>query len=169
MRDRTGNLPPLYGIFPDYSAPIVRNQPEGRELKMARWGMPSPVFALQGKISDPGNKFLAKLASDHGKPDGLFVITPKMGHSFVERLPVEKFHGVGPATTASFVTISAPPESHVRPSGFDGRRPDTKRQSSHRAPRPLASSASRSRRVSFPVARAVVSAAPIGSAKTRRT
>src|ERR1700730_10652657 len=27
MRDRTGNLPPLYGIFPDYFAPIVRNQP----------------------------------------------------------------------------------------------------------------------------------------------
>src|ERR1700730_9969471 len=54
MRDRTGNLPPLYGIFPDYSAPIVRNQPEGRELMRARWGMPSPIFALQGKKSDPG-------------------------------------------------------------------------------------------------------------------
>ena len=54
LRDRTGNLPPLYGIFPDYSAPIVRNQPEGRELMMARWGMPSPVFALRGKKSDPG-------------------------------------------------------------------------------------------------------------------
>jgi DNA polymerase-4 len=46
------------------------------------------------------NKFLAKLASDHRKPDGLFVITPKMGPAFVEKLPVEKFHGVGPATTA---------------------------------------------------------------------
>jgi DNA polymerase-4 len=46
------------------------------------------------------NKFLAKLASDHRKPDGLFVITQKMGPAFVERLPVEKFHGVGPATTA---------------------------------------------------------------------
>ncbi len=45
------------------------------------------------------NKFLAKLASDHRKPDGLFVITPKMGPAFVEILPVEKFHGVGPATT----------------------------------------------------------------------
>jgi DNA polymerase-4 len=45
------------------------------------------------------NKFLAKLASDHRKPDGLFVITPKMGAAFVENLPVEKFHGVGPATT----------------------------------------------------------------------
>ena len=45
------------------------------------------------------NKFLAKLASDHRKPDGLFVITPKMGPAFVETLPVGKFHGVGPATT----------------------------------------------------------------------
>jgi DNA polymerase-4 len=46
------------------------------------------------------NKFLAKLASDHRKPDGLFVITPKMGPAFVENLPVGKFHGVGPATAA---------------------------------------------------------------------
>jgi DNA polymerase-4 len=46
------------------------------------------------------NKFLAKLASDHRKPDGLFIITPKMGSAFVESLPVGKFHGVGPATTA---------------------------------------------------------------------
>jgi DNA polymerase-4 len=45
------------------------------------------------------NKFLAKLASDHRKPDGLFVITPRMGPGFIETLPVGKFHGVGPATT----------------------------------------------------------------------
>jgi len=46
------------------------------------------------------NKFLAKLASDYRKPDGLFVITPKMGPAFVEALEVERFHGVGPATAA---------------------------------------------------------------------
>jgi DNA polymerase IV len=46
------------------------------------------------------NKFLAKLASDHRKPDGLFVITPAMGPGFVETLSVERFHGVGPATAA---------------------------------------------------------------------
>jgi DNA polymerase-4 len=46
------------------------------------------------------NKFLAKLASDHRKPDGLFVITPRMGPAFVEALPVGRFHGIGPATSA---------------------------------------------------------------------
>ena len=46
------------------------------------------------------NKFLAKLASDENKPDGLFVITPDMGPAFIEALPVGKFHGIGPATTA---------------------------------------------------------------------
>ncbi len=65
MRDRTGNLPPLYGIFPDYSAPIVRNQPEGRELMMARWGMSSPVFALSGKESDPGVTNVRNVKSPH--------------------------------------------------------------------------------------------------------
>ena len=46
------------------------------------------------------NKFLAKMASDERKPDGLFVITPKMGPAYVEGLPVGKFHGIGPATRA---------------------------------------------------------------------
>jgi len=46
------------------------------------------------------NKFLAKLASDQRKPNGQFVITPKMGPEFVQDLPVGKFHGIGPATSA---------------------------------------------------------------------
>lgn len=45
------------------------------------------------------NRFLAKLASGQRKPDGLFVISPSQGAAFVAGLPVEKFHGVGPATT----------------------------------------------------------------------
>jgi DNA polymerase-4 len=48
------------------------------------------------------NKFLAKLASDHRKPNGQFTISPEMGPAFVEALPVGKFHGIGPATTAKF-------------------------------------------------------------------
>jgi DNA polymerase-4 len=46
------------------------------------------------------NKFLAKLASDHRKPNGLFVITPEIGPAFVEALPIGRFHGIGPATAA---------------------------------------------------------------------
>ena len=46
------------------------------------------------------NKFLAKLASDHRKPNGQYVISPEMGAAFVESLPVGKFHGIGPATSA---------------------------------------------------------------------
>ncbi|GLK54530.1 putative SOS response-associated peptidase YedK [Methylopila capsulata] len=37
MADRTGNVPPMPGIFPDYPAPIVREGAEGRELALARW------------------------------------------------------------------------------------------------------------------------------------
>ena len=48
MRDSTGNLPPMPGIFPDMSAPMVRTVDGERELTMARWGMPSPIFALKG-------------------------------------------------------------------------------------------------------------------------
>src|SRR5437588_10725918 len=51
------------------------------------------------------NKFLAKIASDHQKPDGLFVITPEMGPTFVETLPVRKFHGVGPATAKKMARL----------------------------------------------------------------
>jgi DNA polymerase-4 len=43
-------------------------------------------------------KFIAKLASDHRKPDGLCVITPEKGAEFVASLPVARFHGVGPVT-----------------------------------------------------------------------
>ena len=42
------------------------------------------------------NKFLAKLASDQNKPDGLCVIRPGEGAQFVADLPVRRFHGVGP-------------------------------------------------------------------------
>ena len=42
------------------------------------------------------NKFLAKLASDQNKPDGICVIRPGQGADFVQSLPVRRFHGVGP-------------------------------------------------------------------------
>ena len=42
------------------------------------------------------NKFLAKLASDQNKPDGICVIRPGEGVQFVAGLPIRRFHGVGP-------------------------------------------------------------------------
>lgn len=44
------------------------------------------------------NKFLAKIASDQRKPDGLFVVLPEDAEKFVESLPIEKFWGVGKVT-----------------------------------------------------------------------
>ncbi len=44
------------------------------------------------------NKFIAKIASDMRKPDGLVVVSPDRVAQFVEKLPVEKLWGVGPAT-----------------------------------------------------------------------
>ena len=43
-------------------------------------------------------KFIAKLASDQNKPDGICVIPPGRGEAFVATLPVKRFHGVGPVT-----------------------------------------------------------------------
>ncbi len=65
LHDRAGNLPPLPSIFPDYNAPIVRNGAEGCELLMARWGMPSPQFALKGRKTDPGVTNIRNVASPH--------------------------------------------------------------------------------------------------------
>ena len=65
MHDRTGNLPPLPGVFPDYSAPIVREAAAGREMVIARWGMPSPVFALKGKKIDAGVTNVRRTHSPH--------------------------------------------------------------------------------------------------------
>ncbi|SJM93948.1 DNA polymerase IV [Crenothrix polyspora] len=44
------------------------------------------------------NKFLAKIASDINKPNGLYLITPEQGGVFAEQLPIDKFHGIGKAT-----------------------------------------------------------------------
>jgi putative SOS response-associated peptidase YedK len=63
--DNTGNLPPKPGIYPDYAAPIVRNSDAGRELAMARWGMPTPAKFLEGKKSDSGVTNVRNATSPH--------------------------------------------------------------------------------------------------------
>jgi putative SOS response-associated peptidase YedK len=61
IRDTSGNLPPMPGVFPDYSAPIVRNAPDGvRELALARWGMPTPQNILMEAVKKKAAKLDAK-------------------------------------------------------------------------------------------------------------
>ncbi len=59
------------------------------------------IYQSTGLTASAGvsiNKFLAKIASDYDKPDGLYVIRPAEAKRFVEQLPVEKFHGIGRVT-----------------------------------------------------------------------
>ena len=54
-----------------------------------------------GLIASAGisfNKFLAKIASDMKKPNGLYVILPENAEAFIEKLPIKKFHGIGKIT-----------------------------------------------------------------------
>lgn len=44
------------------------------------------------------NKFLAKIASDYNKPNGIFIIKPNVAERFIETLPIESFFGVGRVT-----------------------------------------------------------------------
>ena len=55
-----GNLAPMSGVFPDYSAPIVRTGSDGRELATARWGMPSSSKALMDATKRRAEKLQAK-------------------------------------------------------------------------------------------------------------
>lgn len=60
QQDSTGNLPAMPGIFPDYPAPIVRNTADGRELAVARGGMPSSSKALMDATAKRAAKLEAK-------------------------------------------------------------------------------------------------------------
>ena len=66
------------------------------------------ILADTGLTASAGvsyNKFVAKLASDQNKPDGLCVIPPGRGAAFVAGLPVKRFHGVGPVTAAKMASL----------------------------------------------------------------
>jgi putative SOS response-associated peptidase YedK len=60
--DRVGNMPPLPGIFPDMAAPIVRHAADGsgRELVLARWGLPSQFWAIEKAAKERAAKLRAK-------------------------------------------------------------------------------------------------------------
>jgi nucleotidyltransferase/DNA polymerase involved in DNA repair len=76
-----------------------------RDVALAIRAKIKVVTGLNASAGISYNKFLAKLASDHRKPNGQYVITPGMGPAFVEGLPVGKFHGIGPATSAKMNSL----------------------------------------------------------------
>ncbi|SHN13469.1 DNA polymerase-4 [Cyclobacterium lianum] len=51
------------------------------------------------------NKFLAKVASDLNKPNGQAVITPEKAPAFLEKLPIEKFYGIGKVTAEKMKSL----------------------------------------------------------------
>jgi putative SOS response-associated peptidase YedK len=68
VHDHLGNPQALPGIYPDSEAPIIglsRDETPGPTLKLARWGMPSPAFALAGKSVDRGITNIRNTASPH--------------------------------------------------------------------------------------------------------
>jgi DNA polymerase IV len=72
----------------------------GSAVKIARM-IRADIAKETGLTASAGvsyNKFIAKLASDQNKPDGMCVILPQDGAAFVQALPVRRFHGVGPRT-----------------------------------------------------------------------
>ena len=105
----------IHAIFADYTALIEPLSLDEAYLDVSEnWrGLPTAsatakeirarILEETGLTASAGvsyNKFLAKLASGHRKPNGQFVITPEMGPAFIAALPVAKFHGVGPVTAA---------------------------------------------------------------------
>jgi DNA polymerase IV len=79
--------------------------PLARDVALGIRAKIKEVTGLNASAGISYNKFLAKLASDHRKPNGQYVITPEMGPAFVEALPVGKFHGIGPATSAKMNSL----------------------------------------------------------------
>jgi DNA polymerase-4 len=79
--------------------------PLARDVALAIRAKIKELTGLNASAGISYNKFLAKLASDHRKPNGQYVITPEMGPAFVEALSVGKFHGIGPATSAKMNSL----------------------------------------------------------------
>jgi DNA polymerase-4 len=73
-----------------------------RELK-------KKIYQITGGLTSSAgvsfNKFLAKVASDLNKPDGLTVITPEMADDFIDKLPIRKFFGVGKVTEEKMLNL----------------------------------------------------------------
>lgn len=77
------------------------------------------VTGLNSSAGISYNKFLAKVASGYRKPNNFFVIPPAKGAAFVAALPIEKFHGVGPATAARMHAMGIETGANLAALSFD--------------------------------------------------
>ncbi|MBE6287543.1 MAG: DNA polymerase IV [Mediterranea massiliensis] len=66
------------------------------------------------------NKFLAKIASDYRKPNGLCTIHPDQALNFIARLPIERFWGVGPVTARQMHELGIYRGEHLRKYSLGG-------------------------------------------------
>ncbi len=82
------------------------NEPSATRIAEAIRAEIESVTGLTASAGVSYNKFLAKIASDINKPNGLCVIKPAQGADFVATLPVRKFHGIGPATAAKMEALA---------------------------------------------------------------
>lgn len=83
----------------------LKGEPSATRIAEAIRAEIKSVTSLTASAGVSYNKFLAKIASDMDKPDGLYVIPPAKGYDFVGTLPVRKFHGVGPATASRMESL----------------------------------------------------------------
>lgn len=65
------------------------------------------------------NKFIAKIASDQNKPDGMCVIPPHRGEAFVAALPVKRFYGVGPKTAEKMARLGIETGADLKAQSLD--------------------------------------------------
>ncbi len=106
---------------------------QGSATWMGQW-LKAECLARTGITLSVGaapNKFLAKVASDWDKPDGLWVVPPEAVEAFVAALPVNRLPGVGPATAGKLDTLgirrcdelrSLPREALIEQFGKFGQR-----------------------------------------------
>ncbi len=127
----------IHAIFADYTALIEPLSLDEAFLDVTedRLGLGSAtaiarsirarIQAETGLTASAGvsyNKFIAKLAADQNKPDGLCVITPRQGAAFVAGLAVRRFRGVGPVTAARMEALGILTGADLRGWSLDALR-----------------------------------------------
>ena len=115
VRDDLGNLPSLPALYPDSEAPIIgigaqAGEVTGPILKLARWGMPSPAFALEGKSVDRGVTNIRNTASPHEAAE-----TPPCFAGLATRWTGTRKKAEGEVTLTLFGFLTCPPNADVAP------------------------------------------------------